>query len=870
MTDNTVGIRQTRRSASAQVTRFLILTLLLLGSFCGQAFAQSCDINAVSATTQDGPAGGTVTFTFTTATACAPTVNGNINITSNTTGPTASLSTGVWSAPFATNTSFTVNLGAVPGGTGTVDVTCSTAGCGPGSLLTFTFGTLNNHVFVQTSPAAATTNVQTATTLTANLQTNGAPGTYSVNFSGIGTVAPVGGNVSAVYSNAIAGTYVVTATVVCPVLAVDPACPSIPALTYTITVEASGMSTVSPAAVSTPAGTPVTMTARLGGATVPAPNGSTILWNITQPAGGDGVLSGITTTVGGNSNATITATVPGAYTVTALTTCTFCFPSSTTFTITVTAIVRTLTLVSGNNQTGAPGATLPLPLTVQAQNNGVPTAGITINYLITSGTGTLSAAAPTNAAGNTGASLTLPATTGTITVRAARTDNLAAFVDFTVNAGSLRLLPNLTPAGRAVATAIDQFCPQLANIPSTDPNFLDLRQRCNDLIAGLGSDPNGVTAALEELYADVALVQSMSGRLASQAQFDNIKVRIAALRSGTHGVSFGGLALNNGHGSVPLGSFFDTLLADDADKDSSKEVGADFSRWGFFAAGSIGRGDSDRGIDDPAYKFDIKGLTAGVDYRYSDKLIFGATLGYTKQDNKLTSAEGDLNTSGWSVSGYGTYYHADSWYSDAVLTYGHNSYDMDRWLHYAFILPGGTTTVVNQFSNANSGGTSLSLAASFGRDFNKGAWGFGPYARGMYTRQTFDSMTEQLLPGLPGSGLALVVDTRNVTSLSSVVGGKLTFAHSASWGVLIPHLQLEWQHEFKSDPAAVEAHFLYDPTSTPFTIHGDRTDTDFYRIGLGLSMVLTHGRSGFFYYEKLVGKDGVSQDNLALGLRIEF
>ena len=106
--------------------------------------------------------------------------------------------------------------------------------------------------------------------------------------------------------------------------------------------------------------------------------------------------------------------------------------------------------------------------------------------------------------------------------------------------------------------------------------------------------------------------------------------------------------------------------------------------------------------------------------------------------------------------------------------------------------------------------------------------------------------------------------------MSSVLGGKLTYAHSANWGVLIPHLQAEWQHEFKDDPSEVEAHFLYDPTATPFTITGDKLDTDFFRFGLGLSMVLTHGRLGFFYYEKLIGRDGISQDNLALGLRIEF
>ena len=88
--------------------------------------------------------------------------------------------------------------------------------------------------------------------------------------------------------------------------------------------------------------------------------------------------------------------------------------------------------------------------------------------------------------------------------------------------------------------------------------------------------------------------------------------------------------------------------------------------------------------------------------------------------------------------------------------------------------------------------------------------------------------------------------------------------------VLMPHLQLEWEHEFRDDPQAMEARFLNDPTATPMLVTGDPLDTDYFRLGLGLSMVLTGGRSGFFYYERLAGRDGESQWNLALGLRMEF
>ena len=53
-------------------------------------------------------------------------------------------------------------------------------------------------------------------------------------------------------------------------------------------------------------------------------------------------------------------------------------------------------------------------------------------------------------------------------------------------------------------------------------------------------------------------------------------------------------------------------------------------------------------------------------------------------------------------------------------------------------------------------------------------------------------------------------------------------------------------------------------------VHGEPVDSDFFRLGFGMSFVFTHGRSGFFYYERLLGRDRITQNNLALGLRLEF
>jgi outer membrane autotransporter protein len=106
--------------------------------------------------------------------------------------------------------------------------------------------------------------------------------------------------------------------------------------------------------------------------------------------------------------------------------------------------------------------------------------------------------------------------------------------------------------------------------------------------------------------------------------------------------------------------------------------------------------------------------------------------------------------------------------------------------------------------------------------------------------------------------------------MTGVVGGKVSYAMSRDWGILLPYAQVEWEHEFEDDPQQVAARFLFDPTGTLIVLEGSERDTDYFNIGVGLSAVFAGGRSGFIYYERTAGAEGLSQDNLSLGVRIEF
>jgi outer membrane autotransporter protein len=605
------------------------------------------------------------------------------------------------------------------------------------------------------------------------------------------------------------------------------------------------------------------------GITLPATTktlaGVTVNWEVIE---GGGTLASATTTTGADGrtgNKLTLGPASGANRVRAS-----IDGASVVFTATGTAEEGPLTIVSGNNQT-LPTRSPSAPLVVSlATVNGVPIVGASL--LWTPDNAELASVRTiTDEQGRASniAEVLLPGV-ASVTVQVEGSNNDSS-VTFAIT-GGVANVPGLAQPREDVANAIDTLCPALVELANPTPEQADLRARCLELVNNAGDHPDQVDGALEELRQDVALAQANAAFVTASAQFDNLKTRIAALRSGASGADFGGLAVATSTGTMPLSFLPSSVVQAEDDSEggatAEPEIGGDFSRWGFFASGIVGRGSQDGSSVTPEYDFDTNGITAGVDYRVNDQWVVGASLGYNQQDTELTGDGGNVDTDGFSVSAYTTWFQQNNWYIDGVLTAGSNDYDLQRRIRYDIVGATGTTHV-DQVARASTSGDTLSAAFSFGRDFQRGALSFGPYLRGMYTRVDFDSYAEELDAG-PGAGLGLAVDARELTSMTGVLGGKLTYAMSRDWGILMPHFQLEWEHEFEDDPQQLVARFLHDPTGTAIRVEGDEVDTDYYNIGIGLSALFANGRSAFLYYEHLAGSEGLSQDNLSLGVRIEF
>ncbi|WP_193195812.1 N,N-dimethylformamidase beta subunit family domain-containing protein [Nostoc sp. MG11] len=138
----------------------------------------------------------------------------------------------------------------------------------------------------------------------------------------------------------------------------------------------------------------------------------------------------------------------------------------------VAVALPTITKLSGGNQTGAAGTPLPNPLVVEVKDSaGNPQSGITVNFAVTSGGGSVSpASAVTNTSGQASTSLTLGASPGA-------TSPVTNSVSATASGiGSVTFSATANPLGNT-QTVLTTQVPSLANFTDSVSYELGMKFR---------------------------------------------------------------------------------------------------------------------------------------------------------------------------------------------------------------------------------------------------------------------------------------------------------------------------------------------------------------------------------------------------------
>jgi outer membrane autotransporter protein len=424
-------------------------------------------------------------------------------------------------------------------------------------------------------------------------------------------------------------------------------------------------------------------------------------------------------------------------------------------------------------------------------------------------------------------------------------------------------LSGLNAAQARVGTAIDILCPKLAEMRGLTAAQTDLFNRCTDMKGGFLGPPSSAVlgTALADVTSQQTTAQGTSAIETQSPQFRSIGARLAAIRLGATGVRIGGLGLDGTTAeATPL-----FLGAGGASADVGDGLGVFLNAMGSF-------GNKNGTANEAGYDYHNVGATAGADYRFMENLVAGLAFTYLRTDANITSfALGEVDSNSYGLSLYGTYY-VGPFYLDLLGGFTYNSYSTTRQIVYApdaNAVPApansGLGQAVNRTATADPTGWQYMFNGGAGYDFHVGALTATPYARMEYLNLQVGSYAES-----GADGLNLRVQKQTVDSLLSVLGGRLSYALSVPFGVLVPQVHGEWRHEILNDQRSIRAQFANDPLDTVFSVPTDKPDRDYFAVGASMSAALGKGIAAFFDFETILGLRDVTNYGFTAGVRMSF
>ena len=355
--------------------------------------------------------------------------------------------------------------------------------------------------------------------------------------------------------------------------------------------------------------------------------------------------------------------------------------------------------------------------------------------------------------------------------------------------------------------------------------------------------------ALERSSQFKPLTQGRAAIESASGQFSVLGARLEALRMGATGFNLASL-------NAAPGSRYYALTNGRVRGGAAGDGGLLDNRLSFFANGDFVFGSRDQTARQEAFDFNNNGVTAGLDYRFSDDFVLGLAGRYTGSDVAMVANGGDLAADNYGLSTYGTYYR-DDFHVDAIFTHQWSDYSMNRRIDYA---------TTDSRSLSSTAGTQYALSLGGGYDFRFGELTVTPDVRAQYVRAEIDAYNESGSEG----GHDMHVTAQTVKSLITTVGGKVSYALSTSFGVLTPHLRMVWNHEFENDTRSVRAWYRFDPLKTTFGLLTDAPDRDYATFDAGIAGQFAHGIAGFINYSTLFGLSYAEVHSVTAGVRMEF
>ncbi|MCQ8127151.1 autotransporter outer membrane beta-barrel domain-containing protein [Methylomonas rivi] len=267
------------------------------------------------------------------------------------------------------------------------------------------------------------------------------------------------------------------------------------------------------------------------------------------------------------------------------------------------------------------------------------------------------------------------------------------------------------------------------------------------------------------------------------------------------------------------------------------------------------------------YNATIPAVTLGGGYSILNNLDVGLAFNYANTNGTYHSG-GGFDSNAYTPLLYVNYLPFDNAFVNLALSYTRRNQTIDRFAVAGTDGFTGNTTVISRLTSGNFNANQYSLNFLSGYDFAINNITFGPRV-GVDVRQwEIDSYRES-----SNTGLELRYNAQHQTSLQTNLGLFASSAHSFSFGVLVPQINVAWVHEHANDSRTINAHFIQatDSTTGPgFVFQTENPARDWALIDIGASLLMEKGIQAFANFTTVQGNSNFESYGGNVGVRMEW
>jgi len=294
---------------------------------------------------------------------------------------------------------------------------------------------------------------------------------------------------------------------------------------------------------------------------------------------------------------------------------------------------------------------------------------------------------------------------------------------------------------------------------------------------------------------------------------------------------------------------------------------ASFGRFSAFVTAGFGAGDKNPTVFEDAFNFDSTEVSAGLDYRFTDRFVVGLLAGHTERRVDFNSAEsivaGQIRGNGQSATLYAQY-EADAAYVDGSIGTQHMSLHTIRVITYPSNNPAVPSVDQTALSDAGANTTTATLATGYVLHYRSAS--MEPYLNAQYSHTIIGSFTETNT-----NGFDVNVSSQSIPSTEAIAGLKFQYALLPPFGVIVPYIYGEYRHQFSGASRTIESTYAADTVpGSGFEIPTDALPGHYFVVGAGGSIVLKFGLQAFAQYVRVLNYTNYTDHVFSGGFRWEF